>query len=210
MGWRRRLQCAAVCLSVGAYAGLSHYCNSVAGAGSLGAALTLAPLAAVALALAWRWMPPLTAALATAGLAGVLYCAWPLLTQNFRFISLLQDSGVYCLLGVTFARSLTPSHVAICTQLADKVHGPLSPREVRYTRGVTVAWTLFFFGLAAVSVLLYAAAPLRVWSFYINFCALPLIGAMFVAEYLVRRRALPGGPRAGLLATVRVYFANPR
>ena len=98
----------------------------------------------------------------------------------------------------------------MCTQLADKVHGPLSPREVRYTRGVTVAWTLFFFGIAAVSMLLYAAAPLRVWSFYINFCALPLIGAMFVAEYLVRRRTLPGGPRAGLLATVRVYFANPR
>jgi len=197
-------------LSVGAYAGLSHYCNSVAGARDLGAAMALAPLAGVALALAWRWMSPLTAALATAGLAGVLYYAWPLLTRNFTFISLVQDSGVYGLLGLTFARSLMPSQVAMCTQLADKVHGPLSPREVRYTRGVTVAWTLFFFGIAALSVVLYAAAPLRVWSFYINFCGVPLIGAMFIAEYLVRRRALPGGPRAGLLTTVRVYFANPR
>jgi uncharacterized membrane protein len=39
---------------------------------------------------------------------------------------------------------------------------------------------------------------------------LPLVGAMFVAEYLVRRRVLPSGPRAGLLATVRVYLATPQ
>ena len=172
--------------------------------------MALGPLTAVALALAWRWMPPLTAALGAAGLAGLLYSAWPMLTRNFSFIALIQDSGIYFLLGVTFARSLMPTQVALCTQLADKVHGPLSPLELRYTRGVTVAWTLFFFGITAVSVLLYAAAPLRVWSFYINFCALPLVAAMFVAEYLVRRWALPGGPRAGLLTTVRVYFANPR
>ena len=32
----------------------------------------------------------------------------------------------------------------LCTQLADKVHGPLSALELRYTRRVTAAWTLFF------------------------------------------------------------------
>jgi hypothetical protein len=31
---------------------------------------------------------------------------------------------------------------------------------------------------------------------------------MFVAEYLVRRRVLPGVKRTGLLATVRVYLAT--
>jgi uncharacterized membrane protein len=73
---------------------------------------------------------------------------------------------------------------------------------------VTAAWAVFFFSIAAVSILLYLLAPLRIWSIYINFCVLPLVGAMFVAEYLVRRRVLPQNRRAGLLATVRVYLAT--
>jgi uncharacterized membrane protein len=44
---------------------------------------------------------------------------------------------------------------------------------------------------------------------FVNFCALPLILLMFVAEYLVRRRVLPQAQRSGgLLATLRVYFAD--
>jgi uncharacterized membrane protein len=203
----RRLQCAAAALIVAAYAGLSHYCNSVTGAHDLGAALALGPLTGVALLLAWRG-PPRVAVLLTAGLGGLVYGLWPLLTQNYPLFCLVQESGVYCLLGVTFSRSLLPNQVALCTRLADKVHGPLSPHEVRYTRRVTAAWAVFFFSIAAVSILLYLLAPLRIWSLYINFCVLPLVGAMFVAEYLVRRRVLPQNRRAGLLATVRVYLAT--
>ena len=208
MRWARRLQCAAASLLVAAYAGLSHYCNSVAGAHDLGAALALAPLTAVALILAWRGPSPRVAMLLTAGLGGLLYGLWPLLTRNYTLFSLVQESGVYCLLGATFSRSLLTNRVALCTHLADKVHGPLLPHEVQYTRRVTAAWAVFFFSIAAVSILLYLLAPLRIWSIYINFCVLPLVGAMFVAEYLVRRRVLPQNRRAGLLATVRVYLAT--
>jgi uncharacterized membrane protein len=195
---------------IAAYAGLSHYCNSVTGAHDLGAALALAPPTVLALILAWRWTPPPVAALLAAGLATLLYFVWPLLKQNFSLFYLVQESSVYGLLGLTFSRSLLPNHVALCTHLADKLHGPLSPREVLYTRRVTAAWAVFFFVVASISILLFLFAPLRIWSIYINFCVLPLVGAMFVVEYLVRRRALPLGPRAGLLATVRVYLATPQ
>lgn len=208
--WGRRLQCAAVCIVIAAYAGLSHYCNSVAGAHELGAALALGPLTALALILVWRWTPPPAAILLTIGLAALVYGLWPLLGHNFSLFYLVQESGVYGLLGLTFSRSLLPNRVATCTHLADKLHGPLSPREVLYTRRVTAAWAVFFFTVAAVSILLFLFAPLRVWSIYINFCVLPLVGAMFVAEYLVRRRVLPQVRRAGLLATVRVYLATPQ
>jgi uncharacterized membrane protein len=208
MRWGRRLQFAVACVLVVAYAGLSHYCNS-SGAHGLGAALALTPLTALALILTWRWMP-LAAVLLAAGLAALLYHWWPLLEQNFSLFYLVQESGVYSLLGLTFSRSLLRNHVALCTQLADKLHGPLSPREVLYTRHVTAAWAVFFFAIAAVSILLFMCAPLRIWSIYINFCVLPLVGAMFVAEYLVRRRVLPQVRRAGLLATVRVYFVSPQ
>jgi uncharacterized membrane protein len=206
IGWDRRLQYAAACAAVAAYAGLSHYCNSVAGVRGLGAALALAPITAVATVLAWRTAPPVVAALLCAGLAGLLLGLWPVLRQNYPLINLVQDSSVYCLLGFTFGRSLLPGRVALCTQLADKEHGPLSAPEVRYTRQVTAAWTLFFFVIAAVSILLFVSAPLRIWSLFINFCVLPLVGAMFIAEYQIRRRILPG-KRTGLLATLRVYRA---
>jgi uncharacterized membrane protein len=205
--WGRRLQYAVACLTVVTYAALSHYSNST-GAHGLGAALALTPLTAIALILAWRWTPP-AAILLTGGLATMLYNLWPLLERNSSLLNLVQESVVYSLLGLTFSRSLLRNHVALCTQLADKLHGPLSPREVLYTRRVTVAWAVFFFTIAAVSILLFLRAPLRIWSIYINFCVLPLVSAMFVAEYLVRRRVLPQVKRAGLLATVRVYFASP-
>jgi uncharacterized membrane protein len=98
--------------------------------------------------------------------------------------------------------------VALCTQLADKVHGPLTPQELRYTRRVTAAWALLFLLITAATLILFVFAPLRLWSLFANFCVLPLIGLMFVAEYAVRRRVLPQVPRRGILAAVRVYFAN--
>ena len=208
-GRGRRLQSAAACAALVAYAGLSHYCNST-GQHVLGALLALMPLSLLGLILAWRWTPPALAVLLTAGLAGLIYTLWPLMERNFSLFYLVQESSIYCLLGLTFGRSLLPGQVALCTQFADKIHGPLGPREVRYTRRVTLAWALFFFSVATVSVALYVLAPLRVWSIYINFCVLPLVAAMFVTEYLIRRRVVPQGTRAGLLTSVRVYFANPQ
>jgi uncharacterized membrane protein len=90
------------------------------------------------------------------------------------------------------------------------VHGPLGPAELRYTRQVTAAWTWFFIANMAVTVLLYAFAPLNLWSLFVNFCALPLIGLMFAVEYAIRRRVLKQVYTGGLMATLRVYFADPR
>lgn len=202
----RRLQFAAACALIAGYAGLSHYCNSV-GAGALGAVLACTPVTLVALVFAWRTSATV-GALTTAALVGALCLAWPTLEKNFSLLSLIEETSVYVLLGLTFGRSLAQHRVAVCTRLADKLHGPLSPGEVTYTRNVTVAWTVFFFACAGLSVGLYVQAPLRVWSVYINFCTAPLIAAMFAAEYLVRRRVLPHTKSGGFMATVRVYFAS--
>ena len=57
---------------------------------------------------------------------------------------------------------------------------------------------------------LFALAPLRIWSAYINFCVFPMVIGMFLGETLiVRRRVLPQVKGSGLLDTVRVYFAAP-
>ncbi len=204
----RRLQLAAVVLFFIAYSVLSHYCNLNPQAHDLRTALALAPMLTLGLVLLWRWSGALTAVLAAAATALLLRAFWPLFAQNFSLVYLMQQVGFYSILAFSFGRSLRQGRVPLCTQLADKVHGPLSALELRYTRNVTLAWVIFFLLNLAATFFLFEFAPLRIWSLFVNFCALPLILLMFVAEYAVRRRVLPQVQRNGLIATLRVYFAD--
>ena len=209
MHWRRRLQLAAIISVVVGYAGLSHYGNTAARTRDLGVGLALGPLLAVALLLVRRWAGPWAAAGAAAGSVLLLSLYWPVLEKDFSVVYLLQEGGFYSLMAASFGRSLFGQRVALCTRVADKVHGPLTAQEVLYTRRVTAAWALFFGSITAATLGFFLFAPLRTWSLFANFCVLPLIGLLFVAEYAVRRRALPKAPRPGILAAVRVYFASP-
>ena len=208
MGWRRRLQLAAVILFVVAYAALSHYGNSIAKTHDLGVGLAVGPVLTLSLLLLWRWTHWGVALLAAATAAALLRHYWPVLERSFNWVYLIQEGGFYSLMAASFGQSLLGDRVALCTQLADKIHGPLTSQEVIYTRRVTAAWALFFILIVAVTLGLFLFAPLRIWSLFANFCVLPLIGLMFVAEYAVRKQALPQVPRRGILAAVRVYFAS--
>src|SRR3979490_1298786 len=179
MHWRRRLQLAAIVAFVVVYAGLSHYSNSVAKTHDLGVGLALGPLLTVGILLVWRWGHPGVAILAAAATAVLLRHYWPALEQNFALVYLLQEGGFYGLMAVSFGLSLFGGREALCTQLADKVHGPLTTQEVLYTRRVTAAWALFFVLVTAATLFLFVLAPLRIWLLFANFCVLPLIGLMF-------------------------------
>jgi uncharacterized membrane protein len=209
MHWRRRLQLAAIVVFLVAYAGLSHYGNTAAKTHGLGVGLALGPVLVVGLLLVWRWTHHLLVALlAAAATAMLLRRYWPVLEMNFSLVYLLQEGGLYSLLAASFGRSLVGDRVALCTQLADQIRGPLTAQAVRYTRRVTAAWALFFVSITAATLSLFLYAPLRTWSLFANFCVVPLIGLMFVAEYAVRRRVLPQAQRRGILAGVRAYFAS--
>jgi uncharacterized membrane protein len=204
----RRLQLAAVVLFFIAYSLLSHYSNLNPQARDLSVALALAPMLTLAFILLWRWSGPWIAILGAGAVALLLRAYWPLLLLNFSSVYLVQQAGFYSIMALTFARTLRKDRVPLCTQFADKVHGPLSALELRYTRRVTTAWAVFFLLNLAATFLLYEFAPLRIWSLFANFISLPLILLMFVAEYAVRRQVLPQVQRNGLIATLRVYFAD--
>jgi uncharacterized membrane protein len=204
----RRLQLAAVVLFFIAYSVLSHYSNLNPQAHDLRTVLALAPMVTLGFVLLWRWSGALMALTALAAAAFLLRIFWPVFAQNFSIVYLVQQAGFYSIMAATFGRSLRKDRIPLCTRLADRVHGPLSALELRYTRTVTLAWAIFFLLNLAATFLLYQFAPLRIWSFFVNFCSLPLILCMFVAEYLVRRRVLPQVQRSGLMATLRVYFAD--
>lgn len=203
----RGLQLAAASALLAAYTGLSHYCN-IHGIRGLGAVLALAPPLVLGSSLLWRSAPPWMAGPLTVAAALLLYYWWPQLEKKFSMVYLLQECGMYGLLAFAFGHSLGPGETALCTRLADRLHGPLTPRELRYTRQVTAAWAIFFAALTLAILSLYLFAPLAVWSLFVNFIALPLVALMFVAEYAVRCQALPETDRRGILASVRIFLSS--
>lgn len=75
--------------------------------------------------------------------------------------------------------------------LARKTGEVLDARGVAYCRNVTRAWVAFLSVHLAVT-LATVFAPYEVWALYNGFVAYVLIGAMFLAEWLIRRKVKRG------------------
>lgn len=111
-------------------------------------------------------------------------------------------------LGLLFGRSLRGNAQPYCSRIAEKLHGNLSPLLTRYTRGVTVAWTVFFWTVALCSVVLFAAAPFNIWTRFAWFSTLPLLLFMFSIEYLLRFFFLPAHERSGPIEVIRTLLQH--
>lgn len=187
------------------YAVLTHRAVAAATAGPFEAGLILAPLLALGLVLAWRsrrragWLALWLGALAA------LYLARHRIAAGSQWLLLLQHVGFNAALCLGFGRTLASGAQPLVSRLAEVVHGPLSPRLMRYTRNVTWAWVIYFGLTAAASLLLFALAPAEVWSVFANLLSLPLLAAMFAAEYLVRIVAIPRAERGGFFQSVAAY-----
>ena len=189
-----------------AWAIAAHVSSSSGQPSAWGAMLALSPLLVAAALGLWRLPRRWLAALLGAGLAGVLVVSWPLLTARVALLYFVQHMGIYLLLASFFGRTLSGGGESLVTQMARRIHGGvLSTAQQRYTRKVTVAWTVFFVLMALTSAVLFAGAPLPVWSTFANLLGGPLIGLMFVGELLVRRLVLPAEDRASLMETVRAW-----
>jgi uncharacterized membrane protein len=193
-----------------AYAVLAHLSNARPGHEILGVLLSMGPLWIAALILAWRSPHRLVALAAVAIGTGLVILRWSDLEAHFAWVYLAQQAGTYLILAAAFGRTLGAGRKPLCARFAEAVHGPLAPDVARYTRAVTLAWTILFCMLAALLVVLYAFAPLAVWSAFGNFGCAILIGLMFAIEYLVRRRTLPDLEHHGFLATFRAIALTPR
>jgi uncharacterized membrane protein len=197
---------AVIAAGAGAYALLAHWSNSHPDARNLGVIVAIAPPWLLAVVLAWRSGARVPALIVCVAAAVAVAVYWRVLAAHFAWGYLLQQCGAYALLALTFGRSLRVGSIPLCTRWADRVHGPLSPRVAAYTRRVTWAWTVFFALMAAVLAIVFWLAPLPTWSAFANFGTLPLVVAMFVGEYLVRRQTLPQLASTRLLDSVRAYL----
>lgn len=193
------------------YALLVHHINtSNVNASSqarvLGAVLALVPLLLLGFVLALRTESRTNGIILLAVVATLAWLKWPLIEQHASFIFWLQDVSLMLILFATFGRTLLTGHKPLCVGFAEAIHGgSLPPSHERYAYQVTVAWVIFFAGMAIISTLLFFYMPLAIWSFFVNFLTLPLVALMFIVEYFVRHQLLPDAPSAHILAAVKAY-----
>jgi uncharacterized membrane protein len=187
------------------FAVMSHLAAASATPGLLQAAVAVLPLMALAVALAWR-SPQRPIMLALCGLACLAFYvsrSWLIAHHNWLFF--LEHAGTYSLLCATFGRTLRRGRTPMISQFARIVHGELSPALLAYTRSATWAWTLYFAGIAGLSLLLFWFAPISIWSTFAYLLGIPLLTLMFAAEYAARCYFLPPGERAGPLEAIQAY-----
>ena len=177
----------AVALAFFGYQFLIHKVTTAAQFTPVSAAIVLVPFAAGAM---WAIMLEagvrrallITAALAALGLAAARMFGLPHSAVMFGLPHLVTNLFLMWL----FARTLRGGREALVTAIARKVHGPLTPDIERYTRNVTLAWSLFFAMQILVSIALFSFAALETWSMFINLLNGPSIILMFVLEYAYR------------------------
>ncbi len=199
----------AVGVLVVAWAILAHYGSAGDGPADFSAALATAPMLAFVVILLWRVGQPLLIALGGLLILALLALSWPTLRQNVALLFYIQHLGTNLALGTLFGRSLFGGGDALVTTFAKLAHdGVISPAKARYTRQVTVAWTLFFFASAGVSTVLFLFGQTIVWSVFVNLLSTPLVVLMFAGEHLVRNRVLPPEDRSSIADTIRGYRAS--
>lgn len=121
---------------------------------------------------------------------------------------LAQHAGVHAALALWFGATLRRGHQPLISQLAQRLHGHLTPAMAHYTRQVTLAWVLYFAAMAAVSLWLYVSGQLHAWSLLVNAITPVATLAMFVGEYLLRYRLHPEFERVDFSAAVRAFRAH--
>ena len=204
--WRNALALALLLL----WAVSAHLASMGVGPIDLHIAVAVVPLwlAALLLALQTPW-PRLAAGLLTGASALALFVVWPWLRGHVTWLYYLQHLGAHLALAAWFGWSLGAGREPVVSSMARMIYaGPLSERNRRYTRGVTLAWALFLAGNALVSTLLFAWAPVEVWSVHANLLTGPLLGAFFLLEMLVRHRVLPPEDRPSIKDVVRAWQAR--
>lgn len=189
-----------------AYAAASHALMLHATAEPWAVAALLGPLLGVTALLAWRgrqWPLLCAVGVASVFLAGVVQRGG---VQQLSLLYVLQHVGIHLALGASFALSLRGPGLSLISRLAQQVHGPGFTRAMAdYTRNVTRSWVLYFFGMAAASLWVYAFGSWESWSLLANLGTPAAMALLFIGEYLLRYRLHPEFERVSLLEAVRAY-----
>ncbi|MBK1838578.1 hypothetical protein JHL17_14250 [Azospirillum sp. YIM B02556] len=150
----------------------------------------------------FRWV-------ALAGAIALFGLSWRSARDGLLAASAISHAAIYVGLLTLFARTLLAGREPLITWVARRIRGSLTDEMLVYTRRVTIAWCLFFAGQLAMSALLFVSAPPAFRSFFINVLDLPLVAAMFLAEYAYRLRKFRNHSHGSIADVVRVFSERP-
>lgn len=152
----------------------------------------------------WAWTLLLALGAALVLLAQSPHALLPLLLMPLTFVGLVA---------YLFGRTLLAGRVPLISRIVAAIEGKpaaaLTPDLRRYTRNLTLAWTVLLSALALVNGLLALIAvpggllhsigivpPVAVsrvqWSWFANLLDYGIVGGFFVLEYLYRKWRFPG------------------
>ncbi|MBR0567182.1 hypothetical protein J5J83_13750 [Azoarcus sp. L1K30] len=207
----RLVRAVLLAVAFGAYLLLAHFTTAPDEPSTLGALVAIVPYMAIALGLALRSARRALALALWSALSMLLWRNWPLVESRFEWIYFIQHCGTFSLLAIGFGRTLTKDAVPMVTRFAQVIHGDeLAPALKRYTRRVTVAWSVFFVAMAGTSALLFFTGPMPAWSLLINVLTPILVAAVFALEFAIRSVVLPPTLRTGLVDSVRACLQTSR
>ncbi len=210
---------------ISAYALISHFALILPGGQTIAAALAVGVPAAALVWLITHWVfkylsqptllwwqkaPRLVLAvgLALVTILAPLWWAWPLVLANADTLYFAQHLGTNALLAWVFGHTLVAGSTPLVVTFARMVHRDLPPEIAAYARQVTVAWTGFFLVTCALSIILYTAAPLAVWSAFGVLLQWPSVIVFFVGEYLLRRMLFKDFDHASMKQGFEAYQSH--
>jgi uncharacterized membrane protein len=147
-----------------------------------------AGLAILAWGLLWDSLSPVPAAIVSAG--GVALVSW-LVPALPDLVIRASPVVINLFLCAFFGLTLLGGRDPLITRFARLEHDVLPPEVERYTRRLTVLWTLFFATMAAITVALWLGASRTAFSLFVNVVNWALLAAFLVGEYLYRRVRFP-------------------
>jgi len=164
----------------------------------------LAALAPVFVQAAKRHLP------ATVGTLALLAALLGLVASQSDKIALLYvpPVAINLWLMILFGASLRRGSTPLISRIARLERGELTPELARYTRRLTLIWTLLFLAMAAESLLLALFAPLALWSWFVNVWNYVFVAALFIGEYFYRRIRFAHYRHASPLALLRMMHGG--
>jgi len=169
----------------------------------------LSPMLAVVGIWAWRSGQRFLALCALTAIAALLARAWQSGEMAADRLYVAQHVAIHLGLAAWFGGTLRPGQTPLISMLAERVHRSLTGPMRSYTRRLTLAWTIYFLSIAALSILLHASAPFEAWATFANLLTPVALGLMFGGEYLLRYRLHPEFERVSMLDAVRAYMQPP-
>lgn len=91
-------------------------------------------------------------------------------------------------LAIIFMQSLSSGKMPIIERIARIQEQDLPEHAIKYTRKVTVVWSVFFIINGLVSIGTWIFADIETWTLYNGFISYIFIGVLFLVEFVIRQK----------------------